>query len=360
MVTELDYSAGLGADGQAHCDDATMVENGGSELVAELGWNEAFGDMLDAKTMTRIGQLLPTRTLLYGTLRLENGKGREPGSAELSLHVCDLMTRVHVWGQTFVEKPKPTPPPDHDDPSPVVIDDDASSADVRYTDEKFERSPLSVFVEVGIPNDSSAASAEFVTGVASDLRAAFSDKFYKVVDAADAADVCVSVSASATAFDRELDYVRFDGVAKFVATLRGCDRILAETEVRRRGERAMGDSPAVARLREAFGPAVREFTGKALAPERIGLRAETLSAVVRGKDDVEISQRIKALHDAILDLKGVRAATVARERVDGGERVTVRVVCETGRLSEGLRTALVAAHPELFRKSSGKSAPQRK
>ena len=39
MVTELDYSAGLGADGQAHCDDATMVENGGSELVAELGWN---------------------------------------------------------------------------------------------------------------------------------------------------------------------------------------------------------------------------------------------------------------------------------------------------------------------------------
>lgn len=332
-------------------------------IMKELGFNEAFKDLIDETTMTVINRHFASKILLYGRVRVEparDKKGRPaPANVELSLHADDLQTRQHVWGRDFVPPPLPEPPPPK--PDVIVIPPDQSGsvvpADVWLSAGSAElvAAPLSVRVSATGPDASSRALASGLDGILREKLAAAGYAVLPGEKTGDKEDVKIDLKAVATPFDRELDYVRFDGKATISASLPGDrNRLLGGSDVSRRGVRAMGEEKAIDNLRDAFDADLDAWIGSSLAPDRLRLSAETFVAVVTGKDDRTLYANIASLREGLAKLPGVadaRQISVENAASDGSgafRRVTWRVVFRPDQIPDGLYTALVAKNPDLF------------
>jgi hypothetical protein len=73
------------------------------KILNELSWNERKEDMLDAATLTKLGQWKAAKMLFYGSLR-DVATGVDRAFVELELHANSLATRQHLWGQTFTAR----------------------------------------------------------------------------------------------------------------------------------------------------------------------------------------------------------------------------------------------------------------
>ena len=315
-------------------------------IVSEIIWDWHKNDVLDADTLTKFGRLQATRQLLYGRLFLERTTNDLP-RAELWLHVSSVETKQHVWGQVFVRERKPEPKPE---PKPVMtfVDFPVVLADAL----------LRVRVD-SVPADKSASSATLSDALASDTRDALAAAGFAVLEGEEAkdAEIAVSLKSAAKPFDREDDYVRFDGTSRLVASLPADrDRVLGETEIRKpRAKRALGDDAALANLHEEFVAPLRAWLGETVTVEKTGLRSVALQVDFIKLDEPELEQRVATLVDALAKLAGVRDARVVSRLPlpDGkpGTRLTLRVLFRPVDVPEGIATRLVAQRPDLFKKA---------
>jgi len=73
------------------------------EILKEIAWDERKEDILDAKTLDKLGKLKSAQYLMYGCLR-RHAASKRYVMLELELHVSCIATKQHVWGGTFVKR----------------------------------------------------------------------------------------------------------------------------------------------------------------------------------------------------------------------------------------------------------------
>lgn len=316
-------------------------------IVSEIIWDWRKNDILDPDTLTKFGRLQAARQLLYGHLLVERDEEGEL-RAELWLHVSSVETKRHLWGRSFVKK------------SGQQLWFRWRGSDSRIVDFPIVLADAQLRASVeSLAAEDNAPSKTLAAAMGSDARDALAAAGFAVLDgeAAKDAEIVVSLKSSAKAFDREDDYVRFDGVSRLVATIPADrNRLLGETEIRKpRAKRALGDDAALANLHEEFVAPLRAWLGETVTLEKTGLRSVTIQADFGNLKEPELEQRITALVDAIGHLKGVRdARVVSRLPLPDGEpgiRLTLRVLFLPVDVPEGIATRLVAQNPDLFKKA---------
>lgn len=162
-------------------------------IVDEIGWDEIItSQWLDDETIARFGKLQATRLLLYGQLILETTVDGRP-RAELTLHVSNIETKQHIWGDTFlrVELPPP-PPPIPDGNKPVIVREP-----LVYALDPVE-ALLSVQVVAKTADELDMALASRLLPIAEDELA---DRGFSVEDTP-TPDILVTLSPSMDLFDR--------------------------------------------------------------------------------------------------------------------------------------------------------------
>ena len=312
-------------------------------IVSEIIWDWRKTDILDATTLTKFGRLQATRQLLYGRLILDRDEDDEL-RAELRLHISSVETKRHVWGRTFRKPvgPGPGPGPFTFIDFPVVLTD----------------AQLRVVVD-SVAADGAASSKTLAGAMgaeACDTLAGAGFAVFLPVDAKDP-EVKVAIKSAAPAFDREDDYVRFSGDVELLVTVPADgNRIIGDKgTLVRRSKRALGDAAALDNLREDMLPVLRDWLGKTITVEAVGLRSVTLQADFTKVKEPELEQRIATLVDAVSHLDGVRdARLVSRLPLPNGTpgtRVTLRVLFRPVDVPEGIGTRLVAKRPDLFKKA---------
>lgn len=311
-------------------------------ILAELAWNKRREDILDPSTLTAFGRLRAVKLLAYGFLRAGASDDGRP-AFDLELHVSSIETKRHLWAETFQA---PTPPPE-----PVHVKElTVLDAPIALVD-----APLSVFVEAEA-DDESDPSRSLADALASDARGCLASAGYHVLGTADGAEARVSIRAAAPAFDRERNYVRFDGTARIVATLPADrNRILGETTLRHRAARALGDEAALENLRRDLEPKLREWLLATAAPEKAGVCTTSVLVDFATPSTPELEQLAVTLRAAAAELPGVRDVRLVSflPLPDGkpGRRVTVRVSYRPADLPDGIVAALAAKRPDLFHRT---------
>ena len=314
-------------------------------IVNEIIWDWRKTDVLDEATLTKFGRLQAARRLLYGHLIIERDEDDEI-RAELWLHISSVETKQHLWGRTFVKKPG----------QQLWFSGGSGS---RIVDFPIVLADAQLRVVVrSVAADDDRSSKTLADAMGSDARDTLANAGFAVFDADSAKnpEVAVSIKSAAPAFDREDDYVRFSGNVEIVATVPADgNRVIGEkTTFVRRAKRALGDMAALDNLREDMVTPLRDWLGKTVTEEKVGLRSVTLQADFANLKEPELEQRITALVDAAGHLDGVRDARVVSRLPlpDGmpGLRVTLRVLFRPVDVPEGIATRLVAQRPDLFRK----------
>ena len=315
-------------------------------IVNEIIWDWRKNDVLDEATLTKFGRLQAARRLLYGHIIVERDDEDEL-RAELWLHISSVETKQHLWGRTFVKRPGQYLWFNWGGSGSRIVDFPIVLADAQ----------LRVAVR-SVAADQDQSSKTLADAMGSDARDTLANAGFAVfnADAAKDPEVAISIKSSAPAFDREDDYVRFKGNVEIVATVPADgNRIIGEkTMLERRAKRALGDMDALNNLREDMVLPLRDWLGKTVTQEKVGLSSVTLQADFANLKEPELEQRITALVDATRHLEGVRDARVVSRLPlpDGtpGLRVTLRVLFRPVDVPEGLATRLVAKRPDLFRK----------
>ena len=301
-------------------------------IMKEIGWNQGFADILDARTMTVLGRLLPSRILLYGKLRVDRtAKGRP--SVELSLHACDLETRRHLWGKTLSRPVKPSHGPVEPPPATVRFKTEASGA-----------ADLSVFL-AAVPSDpASGALADELLSVA---RENIGARGFRIADKASDADVSVKLMVSQSAFDRTGESVVMEGAVRVLATVPARkDFYLAETRFdRERGERSLGDRDATLSVRDRVAPKLSSWLGENVTVEKTGLEAVRLVYDVSGLDEDATAKFISGFCGLVGGMNGVSACRLLSQTDD---EAAFYVSFLPKVIPEGVINAGRVAHPELF------------
>ena len=311
-------------------------------IMKELGFNEGFKDMLDPRSMTRLGELLPSEVMLYGRVRASRtppqGRRRRaaaPGApdVELSLHAADLRTRRHVWGGDFQSEkgdvPPGLPPPD---PIPQFLPAEASTAD------------LAVFVTARPADEESSDLALELLSVA---RESVGAQGFQVALEAAKADVALQLSVRKSVFDRTGNYAVMEGSVRAIATVpvrKGF--YLGETRIdRERGERRLGDHDAMLSVRDAIEPKLVSWIGQNVIVEKTGIEAVVIPCDVSMLDENEAARFIHDFCAEAVNIDGVARCALSGQTP---ERADFYFVYQPDKLPEGPANAVRARHPEFF------------
>ena len=271
-------------------------------IMKEIGWNQGFADILDPKTMTVLGKLLPTRILLYGTLRVsESAKGR--AEAELMLHACDLETRRHIWGKTLRGPGNPGP-----GPVPPTYKAFIKEADCGASD-------LSVFLSARPADKASELLAEELLSVA---RENIGGRGFQITKTQNIADTSILLDVTQAAFDRTGESVVMDGSVRVIATVPARrDFYLAETTIdRMRGERQLGDRAATLSVRDVIKPKLVSWLGENVTVEKTGMEASRLVYDISRLSNKETAKFISDYCHSIGSIPGVCACRLLEQSED--------------------------------------------
>lgn len=313
-------------------------------IMKELGFNEGFKDMLDPRSMTRLGELLPSEVMLYGRVRASRmpPRGRRRAAApgapdvELSLHAADLRTRRHVWGGDFQSEkapaPGPVPPPDEYDGLPQFLPAEASAAD------------LAVFVSAR-PED--AESSDLALELLSVARETVGAQGFQVALDAKGADVALQLSVRKTVFDRTGNYAVMEGSVRAIATVPARKGFyLGETRIdRKRGERRLGDRDAMLSVRDAVEPELVSWIGQNVTVEKTGIAAVVIPCDVSMLDENAAAKFILDFCAEAVKIDGVARCSLAGQ---SPERADFYFAYQPDKLPEGPANAVRARHPEFF------------
>ncbi len=311
-------------------------------MMKELGFNEGFKDMLDARHMTRLGELLPSEIMLYGRVRVSRGPGGgkqrapAPPDIELSLHAADLRTRRHIWGDDFTNAvntvtnvPPPPPPP----PPPVFLLAEATAAD------------LAVYVTARPQdNDSSDLALELL----SIARETIGSHGFQVALDADKADIAVQLSVLKTLFDRTGNYAVMEGSVRAIATVPARKGFyLGETRIdRERGERKLGDRDAMLSVRDGIEPKLVSWLGQNVTVEKTGLAAVSIPCDISMLKDENVKAKfISDFCAETIKIDGVARCVLVTQT---DERADFYFAYLIDKLPEGPVNAIRARHPEFF------------
>ena len=308
-------------------------------IMKELGFNEGFKDMLDQRTMTRLGELLPSEVLLYGKIRTSRGMAggkRVPAKApdvELSLHAADLRTRRHVWGRDFVFCKTNSVPPPPQQPTPRLLPADATSAD------------LSVFVTARPQDDDSSDLALELLSIA---RETIGRQGFKVAFDAENADVALQLSVRKSVFDRTGSYAVMEGSVRAIAAIPARKGFyLGETHIdRERGERSLGDRDAMLSVRDGIEPKLVSWIGQNVTVEKTGLAAVTIPCDISMTEDENAKAKfISDFCAGAARIDGVVRCSLATQTDD---RADFYFAYLPEKLPEGPANAVRSRYPELF------------
>lgn len=314
-------------------------------VMKELGFNEGFKDMLDPRSMTRLGELLPSEVMLYGRVRASrrppHGRRRAaaPGApdVELSLHAADLRTRRHVWGGDFASPaapvPGPGPQPGQDGPDcPLFLESGAAPAD------------LSVYISARPQDETSADLAQEMLSVA---REAVGAQGFKVAFEPDKGDVAIQLTVRKSVFDRTGEYAVMEGSVRAIAVVPARKGYyLGETRIdRERGERVLGDEGAMLSVRDAIAPKLVSWIGGNVTVEKTGIAAVVLPCDVSMLDENAAAKFIRDFCAEAAKIDGVARCALASQTPD---RADFYFAYQPDKLPEGPANAVRARHPEFF------------
>ena len=301
-------------------------------IMKEIGWNQGFADILEPRTMTVLGKLLPTRILVYGTLRVsESAKGR--AEAELTLHACDLETRRHIWGKTLR-----APNGDRGGDLGKL----AYKAFIKESD--CGASDLSVFLAARPADKASELLAEELLSVA---RENVGGRGFQITKTQDIADTSILLDVTQAAFDRTGESVVMDGSVRVIATVPARrDFYLAETSIDRvRGQRQLGDRDATLSVRDAIKPKLVSWLGENVTVEKTGMEACRLVYDISRLSHKETAKFISDYCHSIGSIPGVCACRL-QEQSDDEASFYVSFLPKT--IPEGVINAGRVRFPALF------------
>ncbi len=293
----------------------------------QLVWNERSSDILDPETVRLISErtMKSATVLLTGSVRKTTSRtGRE--GAMLTLHATDVATTVHAWGGVF----KSGQAPQISAPEPIV------------------EAPMAMNVEVRVDAAPGAEQEGDEIGVYA--RGRLAALGYRVGTRQEA-DLSLTLAPTSALFDREGEWQVYQGTLHTTLELLGRDgHVLGEVNLSGKGVPGLDDE-GHRNLAFALERQLGAWLDRTLDPKAAEYVATRLE--MRLADRVEVAADHGAIVDirqAIEKLPGVRSAEVASLDAFAG-RVAYKVVYKPVDVPDGIKSALMAANPELMDKS---------
>lgn len=294
-------------------------------LLETIDWSQLKMGIVDPSTIGQIGRLLSAKILLKGFVETTAQRARSR-DVELELYAVEVETGRQVWAGVF----KSGQAPQISVPEPIV------------------EAPMAMNVEVRVDAASGAEQEGDEIGVYA--RGRLAALGYRVGTRQEA-DLSLTLATTSALFDREGEWQVYQGTLHTTLELLGRDgHVLGEVNLSGKGVPGLDDEGhrnLAFTLERQLG-AWLDRTLDPKAAEYVAVRLE-----MRLADRVEVAADHGAIVDirqAIEKLPGVRSAEVASLDAFAG-RVAYKVVYKPVDVPDGIKSALMAANPELMDKS---------
>lgn len=174
---------------------------------------------------------------------------------------------------------------------------------------------------------------------------------FRLVDG-NSSDVQVSFTVSQKEYNRAGDFIVYDGRVDGRVSMGGGSRIVDETVLSARGNRALGETAATDALSSALLPQVDAWVGKTVTAEKLGVAVVTVSVEYRRIRESSKVGLVRDFINATESTDGVRACQLVGEswvprwwRAD--YTAFYRIVYDTGAFPNGPLNTISLHNPGL-------------
>ncbi len=155
-------------------------------------------------------------------------------------------------------------------------------------------------LSVAVVTQAAPGGEALAAGVKSAACKKISGQGFRLVDGE--ADVIVGFGVSQTEYNRAGDFIVYDGaVSARVAVPSDNNRIIDERSFSARGERALGEAAATAKLCEAIAPQVEAWVNEAVTAKKLSIEAVSVAVEYT---HVKASRKVALVDDFIKAAKG--------------------------------------------------------
>lgn len=231
--------------------------------------------------------------------------------------------------------------------TPVVVPDPNAGTSIPQAPiQKYEPQAVESFLKVkAVSTFAGKEGAKLNQELLKTANAVFVERGFKVSD--DAADVLVTLSPSATVYDKTGEYVLMEGKADAVAALPADgNRQIATKSFAVKGERKLGAEKAEQDVADKLADQFKAWARNEITVEKTGLVAKNISVKCKYHDDVADPAYISRFIDAVKSMEGVSDCSLVSQD-NGARRFEFRTVYKKAAYPGGLLNALVVRHPEL-------------